>query len=551
MEQFSVAALLLENQVIRSVLTCDTVFEKLFQRQASELLGQKGAVLFPSVMAGASSGTVYIGGQWIQYSLRELSGNRHLLLFIIQHFSGEELYQFTLDLMEVGVQIYSSDSTLLYLNAASEEMSNIKRRDVLGKPLTNIYDTNKDQSSVLTTLSTHAAVYNKADSFTTINGDQVMVLNTSIPFFNRKGKLDAVVNLEHSQRSVERILSTTQIIQKIIPTEDKKSAVKQYYCFDDIVGHSHSLTEAVNQGKMIAAQSSSVFITGETGTGKELFAQSIFTASTAKNFVSVNCSTITEGLADAALFGTTKGAFTGSINSEGLFAAADNGILFLDEINSLALSTQARLLRVLQEGTYMKVGAVKESTCNVRIVASCNQDPWELMQSGKLRQDLFYRLAAAVIRVPPLRDRMDDLDELVSYFLSYYSRKFCKHVQSASEETMNLMRNYNWPGNIRELKNVMEFAVNASPNQEIGLHHLPGYIQTRLQYTQNREAPSPLSEMFTVQQNLSQQLEFYEQELIEQALRRNQYNISQTAVSLGLSRQSLQYKLKKYHFKSL
>lgn len=191
-------------------------------------------------------------------------------------------------------------------------------------------------------------------------------------------------------------------------------------CANILVGHSSSLKEVINLAKMVAAQNSSVFISGETGTGKELFAQSIFTASNSQNFISVNCGTITEGLADAALFGTTKGAFTGSVNSDGLFAAADEGILFLDEINSLALSTQARLLRVLQEETYMKVGAVKESTCNVRVLASCNQDPWGLMNTGKFRQGLFYRIATSVIKVPPLRERMDDLDELVNYFLKYY-----------------------------------------------------------------------------------------------------------------------------------
>ena len=551
MDRFSFAALLLEEQRIASVLAYDSIFEKLFQCSAENLLGKSGSLLFPRILSGPSSGTVHVSGHWIQYSLRSLSGNRQLILLVIQHFNSDELYQFTLDLMDVGVQIYSGDSTLIFLNAASEEMSNVKRRDVLGKHLTSIYDTDEDQSTVLATLSTHTAVYNKADCFKTSNGDQVTVLNTAIPFFDRKGALDAVINLEYSQRSIERMVSTTQIMQKIIPGEKKKSPNKQrYYRFDDIVGHSSSLKEAINLAKMVAAQNSSVFISGETGTGKELFAQSIFTASNSRNFISVNCGTITEGLADATLFGTTKGAFTGSVNSDGLFAAADGGILFLDEINSLALSTQARLLRVLQEGTYMKVGAVKESTCNVRVLASCNQDPWELMKAGKLRQDLFYRIATSVIKVPPLRERMDDLDELANYFLKYYSHKFYKHVYSVSEDAMSLMRRYTWPGNIRELKNVMEFAVNAVSGTIIETHHLPSYIQSRLQYTQGEYLPKSMLETYTTQTNLSEQLEHYERELIEKDLQHSQYNISKAAESLGVSRQALQYKLTKYQFKS-
>jgi len=552
MNRFSLAVLLLDEQHITSVLAYDPVFEQLLQCNAESLLNQKMEEVFPGIAGGMHSGSGYINGQWVQYALRELSPDRQLLVFTFQLSSNEEIYQFTLDLMDVGVQIYSGDSTLMFLNAASEEMSRIKRQDVLGKRLTSIYETDEIQSTVLATLSSHTAIYNKADSFTTLNGAQVTVLNTAIPFFDCKGTLDAVVNLEYSQRSIDRLVSTTQVIQKIIPGKSERaSATCKYYHFDDIVGHSQLLMDAVNLAKMVAGQESNVFIVGETGTGKELFAQSIYSASRGRCFVSVNCSTITEGLADATLFGTVKGAFTGSVNAEGLFAAADGGVLFLDEINSLSLSTQARLLRVLQEGVYMKVGAIKESSCHVRVIASCNQDPWELMQTGKLRQDLFFRLAASVIRVPSLRDRMDDLEELVDHFLSYYSRKSRKPVHAISEKVLSLLMQYNWPGNIRELKNVIEFAVNISSGPRIEIHHLPGYIQNRLHYVHEDKFTGELPLSSPNPQSLAQCLEHYERELIKQSLHQSGYNITKAADFLGLSRQSLQYKMKKYHFQSL
>lgn len=550
MNRFSLAVLFLNGPRIISVPVYDSVFEQIFQRKADGLLDQNIDKMFPGIVIKPSSNAVYIDGQWIQYALRELSNGQKLLIFIYQHSNSEEIYQFTLDLIDIGVQIYSGDSTLLFLNSASAEMSGIKRREVLGKRLTSIYETDETQSSVLGTLSTHTAVYHKVDNFTVRNGSNVTVLNNAIPFFDRRGNLDAVVNLEYSQQSIERLISTTKIIQKIIPKHEE-AVDARYYHFNDIIGHSKCLTDAINLAKMAAAQQSCVFIIGETGTGKELFAQSIYSASCSSKFISINCSTITEGLADAILFGTVKGAFTGSVDSEGLFAAADGGMLFLDEINSLALSTQARLLRVLQEGTYMKVGAVKESRCNVRVLASCNQNPWELMQTGKLREDLFYRLSSSVIKVPPLRERIDDLRELIDYFLSELSRKFPKPVPSVSEEVFSLLSQYNWPGNIRELKNVMEFAINFSLGPRIEINHLPGYIQSRLQYIQVPDPEEDLSFPYAAQQNLTDLVNTYERDLIEQALRRSKYNITKTADSLGLSRQALQYKLRKYHFKLL
>lgn len=550
MRPFFFSAFLLSKARISCVLFCDALFEELLQLSAGELPGRNIKTLFPTVPENSSDiTTVYISGRWIHCFCKSFSDEQQFFLAFISSGGSEEIYQFAMDLIDIGVQIYHGDSTLMFINAASEDMSGIKREEVVGRYLTSIYDTNEQQSSVLASIANHTSIYDKMDTFTVMDGKQVSVLNTAIPFFNHKGELNAVVNLEYTEDSITRLGSTIKAMQKIIPhTVEKRSPlVKKYYHFEDIIGHSACLKDALKLARIAAKQNSNILILGETGTGKEMVAQSIYSISpSCRSFVSVNCSTISEGLADATLFGTVKGAFTGSTNSDGLFSAADGGILFLDEINSLSLSTQARLLRVLQEGTYMKVGAVTESTCNVRVLAACNQDPMELVQEGKFRQDLFFRLASVTIKIPPLRERLEDLEELLGYYLAYYSKKFSKNVTSISKIALEMLYSYPWPGNVRELKNTIEFAVNVCQSTRIELHDLPAHLQKSLQYSQRYQTRTQINAQAPAQINLEEQLGKYERALIERALCRNEYNITKTADSLSLSRQALQYKLKKY-----
>lgn len=550
MKAFSFSAFLLEKSRISLVLFYDLLFEQLLQLSEPDLPGRDIKTLFPTINEdGSDSALTYLNGRWIHCFIKNLPNERQFFLAVIPSSNNEEIYQFAMDLIDIGVQIYYSDSTLMFLNATSEEISGIKREDVIGKYLTSIYDTNEQQSSVLASIVNHTSIYDKMDTFTVMDGKQVSVLNTAIPFFGHKGELNAVINLEYTENSIARLGSTVKALRKIIPcaVEDRSPFIKKYYHFEDIIGHSGCLKEALNLARIAANQNSNIFILGETGTGKEMVAQSIYSVSpNCRSFISVNCSTISEGLADATLFGTVKGAFTGSTNTDGLFSAANGGILFLDEINSLSLNTQARLLRVLQEGTYMKVGAVKESTCNVRVLAACNQDPIALVQEGKFRQDLFFRLSSVVIKIPPLRERLEDLEELFGYYLSYYSRKFSKHVTSISKDALEMLYSYPWPGNVRELKNAVEFAVNVSRSTQIELEDLPAHLQKSLQYTQRHQSVAQVPSASPTHINLEEQLSKYERALIERALCRNEYNITKTADSLSLSRQALQYKLKKH-----
>jgi formate hydrogenlyase transcriptional activator len=238
--------------------------------------------------------------------------------------------------------------------------------------------------------------------------------------------------------------------------------IRREHAFDEIVGSSPALLATIRKVEQVAPADSSVLILGETGTGKELIARAIHNRSARQNrpLVKVNCSAISAGLVESELFGHVKGAFTGALERRvGRFELADGGTIFLDEIAELPLETQVKLLRVLQEREFEPVGSNRTLRVDVRVIAATNRDVQEALRTGRLRSDLFYRLNVFPIAVPPLRDRRSDIPQLVAFFLSRFAKKFGKQVGAVSATTMERLVSYPWPGNIRELQNVMERAV--------------------------------------------------------------------------------------------
>src|SRR5215472_5749250 len=223
--------------------------------------------------------------------------------------------------------------------------------------------------------------------------------------------------------------------------------------FGEIVGQSPALLQVLRQVQQVAPMDSTVLVTGETGTGKELFARAIHERSARKGrpLVKVNCGAISPGLVESELFGHVKGAFTGAIsNRDGRFKLADGGTIFLDEVGELPMDTQVKLLRVLQEQEFEPIGSSRTIKVNVRVVAATNRDPEELVREGKFRADLYYRLNVVPLRVPPLRERMTDIPLLVAFFVQKLAARLGKQIKSISEDAMQQLKNYSWPGNIRE-----------------------------------------------------------------------------------------------------
>jgi formate hydrogenlyase transcriptional activator len=248
--------------------------------------------------------------------------------------------------------------------------------------------------------------------------------------------------------------------------------IRSEHNFDEIVGNSPSLLEALRLVDQVAPADSTALIIGETGTGKELIARAIHDRSSRRSrpLVKVNCGAISAGLVESELFGHVKGAFTGALaNRDGRFKVADGGTIFLDEVGELPLETQVKLLRVLQEQEFEPIGSSKTIKVDVRIIAATNRDLNSAVAEGKFRRDLYYRLNVFPLAVPPLRERVADIPLLVGFFLQRFAKKFSKAVKHVPPETMSRLTAYDWPGNIRELQNVIERAILLSPGETLVL----------------------------------------------------------------------------------
>lgn len=252
------------------------------------------------------------------------------------------------------------------------------------------------------------------------------------------------------------------------------------YSFETILGKSKQIKFAIDSGKKVAVTDATVLLTGETGTGKEVFSQAIHNASnrSKQNFVAVNCSAFSKELLENELFGHKAGAFTGAIkDSKGIFEEANNGTVFLDEIGEMPLDLQAKLLRVLESGEFLKVGDNKVTKINVRIIAATNRDLEKEIEAGNFREDLFYRINIFNISLPSLRERVSDIEELAYYFLKNFSLKTGKKINSINQEYLEALKHHPWKGNIRELRNVIERSVILTDDSELGLISLPSDFQ--------------------------------------------------------------------------
>ena len=303
--------------------------------------------------------------------------------------------------------------------------------------------------------------------------------------------------------------------------------------FEEIVGGSPALTAVLSQASKVASSDSTVLITGETGTGKELVARAIHRRSrrASKGFVAVNCAAIPRDLIASELFGHEKGAFTGALQRRlGRFELADAGTIFLDEIGELASDTQVALLRVLQEREFERVGGQHPIRVDVRVIAATNRDLTEAVADGTFRQDLFYRLNVFPLEMPSLRERPEDIAMLVEHFIDRYARRAGKTIRYVSQRTLDCLKSYPWPGNVRELQNVIERSVIVSDTDEI-------IVDERWLSRQRAES----------QLGMSSALVSHQKALIEEALRATGGRVfgpSGAAARLGIPRSTLESKIR-------
>lgn len=297
----------------------------------------------------------------------------------------------------------------------------------------------------------------------------------------RNGAFDYIVKGDDNNKIIpliNRALEKAALTERVSRLEEQLS---RKFSFDGLLGSGGKIKDAIELARKVAPTDATVLLTGETGTGKEVFANAIHQNSYRKNqnFVAINCSAFSHDLLESEMFGHLAGSFTGALKDrKGLFEEADGGTLFLDEIGEMPQDLQAKLLRVLESGEYLKVGSNKPVKVNVRIIAATNRDLPTETEAGRFRQDLYYRLSAFGIELPALRDRAGDIELLAMYFLKLYSGKINKKITGISEEALRLLKSHSWPGNIRELRNVIERSIILSPHEIIESNTLPFELQT-------------------------------------------------------------------------
>ena len=350
---------------------------------------------------------------------------------------------------------------------------------------------------------------------------------------------------------VDEIIKIIKSAISAAPAARKEEIPADTECFEGIIGNSQEMLKIFNLISRIAPTPASILIYGESGTGKELVAQAIHNLSTVslKPFVPITCSAIPESLLESELFGHVKGAFTGAISNKiGLFELADGGSVFLDEIGELTPLIQTNLLRVLQERELKRVGGTDTIKVNVRIIAATNKNLEQEIIAGRFREDLFYRLAVVPLRVPPLRERKSDVPLLVKHFLKKFSDKMSKHVQEISSYAMKVLMEYDYPGNVRELENIIERGVALESSNII----LPESLTLSTYKKEGRPANNPApfisldSEDELYSQGLDEVMAKLEKQMIEHALVKTDNSKIRAAELLKISFRSLRYKVQKY-----
>lgn len=327
--------------------------------------------------------------------------------------------------------------------------------------------------------------------------------------------------------------------------------ISEFPNFEGIISSCKEMQSIFEIVKKVSKTDTTILVLGESGTGKELIAKALHNLSKRQGrLVPVNCAAIPEEILESELFGHEKGAFTGAINKkQGRFELADNGTIFLDEIGEMSTKLQAKLLRVLQDGKIDPVGSTKSIDVNVRVVAATNKDLKELVNQGRFREDLYYRLQVVPIELPALRLRQNDISLLANYFISHFAEKFKKDVK-INDNTLQVLSSYNWPGNVRELENLSERLVVLSDSNEICLSDLPSYI-SNCQNDNTLQSDYILSEIPESGIDFNGYISKIEDKLIESALRRTNGNKKAAAELLKLNRTTLVEKIKKKNLTGL
>lgn len=473
-----------------------------------------------------------------------------------QNDYGTNYFEKMLNIIDVGVHLIDNKGITVFYNDKMAETDGFNRDQVLGKNFFDLFPSlTNETSTFVKVLQTGKEIREKIQTYVNVTGKRITTINSTYPLMEDGeiiGALEVAKDITSIVHLHDQILDLRHQIYES-PQKDKKNTSSAPYHFSDLIGKSESFLNTVSFAKKTSRTSSPVLICGPTGTGKELLAQSIHNAGARRNrpFIAQNCAAVPNELMEGIMFGTARGAFTGAIDRAGLFEQANGGTLLLDELNSLDLFLQAKLLRVLQDGMVRRIGGTHDKHVDVRIITAMNIDPKEALEKGFLRNDLFYRLNVVNLYLPPLAQRKEDIPILAQHFTEKFNAIFGMKITGISPSAMNRLIDYHWPGNIRELSHAIESTYNMMELEceTIEEHHLPASL---MKNNIKASAPTLLSHPWSDKianlsaERLTDKVKQMERETITDALQNYQYNITLTAKALGIKRQALQYKLNRY-----
>jgi PAS domain S-box-containing protein len=433
------------------------------------------------------------------------------------------------------ISVVDEDGIGLMINPAYTRITGLSKEQVIGQPATA--DISEGESMHMKVLQTRRPV--RGVAMRVGPNKREVVVNVAPIIVN--GILKGSVGVIHDVSEIQNLTNELRRARQIIRSLEAK------YKFEDIIGQSEEIKLAIEQAKLGAKTPATVLLRGESGTGKELFAHAIHNASDRKynKFVRVNCASLTESLLESELFGYEDGAFSGAKRGgkRGLFEEANNGSIFLDEIGELTASTQAKLLRVLQEREIIRVGGTKSISIDVRVIAATNVNLEKAIAQGTFREDLYYRLNRMPIQIPPLRKRLEDIPALCARLIQKINQDYGRNVEAVSHQAIVRLVDYDWPGNVRELENILGRAIIYMKYNEtiIEESHLPDLKGSPF------HAKKDIN-LAKVEENkiLGVMMAEYEATVIREVLDRFQGNKTQAAKALGVSVRNLYYKLEKY-----
>ena len=430
-----------------------------------------------------------------------------------------------LDSIADGVFTVDLDWKITSFNSAAERITGVSKDEAIGQYCWDVFRANICQSNcaMRKTLETKKEIINQQIDILSSEGKKIPISISSAILKDENGK----------------VLGGVETFRDLSAFEELRKEIYKKYTFEDIISKNYKIQQIFEILPDIAESDSTVLIQGPSGSGKELFARAIHNLSTRKNgpFVAVGCGALPDTLLESELFGYVKGAFTDARKDKpGRFSLAQKGTLFLDEIGDISPSVQVKLLRVLQEKEFEPLGGTTPIKADVRIISATNKDINKLVKQGIFREDLYYRINVIVIELPPLNERREDIPILIDHFINKFNIRIGRNVEGVSDEVIDILLNYDFPGNIRELENLIERAVVLRRGAVIEVHHLP---KEMIEISKRR---------IRLYQKTGQ-LKRSEANLILETLKKNNWHRALTAKELGINKSTLWRKMKKYGIK--